>query len=304
MKQTSFLSNGVYTAVLTPIKNDSSVDFDLLIAHCNWLLKNGCTGIALLGTTGEANSFSFNERIEILEKVIAGGIPPKKLMVGTGCCSLPESIELTKHATEAGVGGVLVLPPFFYKQVADSGVFSYFNNLIKGVENEDLRIYLYHFPKMSGLPFSITLLQQLIDKFPQNIVGIKDSSGDFENMKKMVEAFPDFQVFAGTEKYLLDILEIGGAGCISATANATIQLVHKVFQSFSNNENAKAAQEYLTKVRVSFEGLPFSGALKSYMADLNDENRWLGIRPPNELISNQDLSNLNSKLAALDFHIV
>ena len=152
------LANGVYTANLTPLKEDYSVDFELLVEHCQFLLDNGSTGLAVLGTTGEANSFSLAERKEILEQTIKGGIPSDKIMVGTGCCSLPETIELTSHAVSLGFGGILMLPPFYYKSVEDSGILTYFDEVISAVGQNGLRIYLYHFPKMSGISVSYTHL--------------------------------------------------------------------------------------------------------------------------------------------------
>ena len=216
------MANGVYTATLTPLKSNNKVDYDLLVQHCKWLIKQGSTGIALLGTTGEATSFSLNERKRILKETIARGIPPKKIMIGTGCSSLADTISLTKHAVDQKVGGILLLPPFYYKQVSQEGLFQYVDSLIQEVNEAKLRIYLYHIPQMSGLPFSIPVIQRLKEKYPKIIVGVKDSSGDFSNMKAMVEQIPNFQVFAGTEKYLLDTLKAGGAGRISATANVTI----------------------------------------------------------------------------------
>lgn len=298
------LSNGVYTANLTPLNKDLTINYKLLVKHCKWLLKNGSTGLALLGTTGEANSFSIKERKQIVEKTIAGGIPAKKLMVGTGCCSLPETVSLTKHAIKHGAAGVLVLPPFYYKQVTQQGIFNYFDALIQKVNDKRLRIYLYHIPKMSGLAFSLPLIQQLHTKYPKTIVGIKDSNGDFSNMKAMVKQFPDFQVFAGTEKYLLDILKIGGAGCISATCNVTSPFAGEVFKIWKAKKSAKKQNEYLVKVRTSFEGFPFSGALKTYMAEISNNPKWLPVRPPNEPLSMEDKEKLEDRLAQLKFKIV
>lgn len=301
MKNHSSLPNGVYSATLTPVTENLEIDHELLSTHCQDLLDKGSQGIALLGTTGEANSFSLSERKAIMESVVKNGIPAAQLMVGTGCCALPESVELSKHALAHGAGGLLILPPFYYKQVDDSGLLSYFEHFIRQVNNDAMRIYLYHFPKMSGLGFSIPLIKQLIKEFPENIVGIKDSSGDINNMKQMVEELPNFQVFPGTEKYLLEMLKFGGAGCISATANATISLAANVFQAWSRGEEADDLQAYLIKVRTSFEGLPFSGALKTYLADLKNDKRWLNVRPPNEKLDLHRLNELKAKLMALDF---
>lgn len=301
MLSTATFPKGVYTAALTPLNKDQSINYDLLVAHCQHLLDEGSQGIALLGTTGEANSFSLEERRSILEKTLAGGIPPEKLMVGTGCCSLPETINLTRQALQHQVKGVLVLPPFYYKQVTQNGLLNYFESFIEQVNDDRLRIYLYHIPKMSGLPFSIPLIKQLKSKYPAIIAGIKDSNGDFENMKAMVEQIPDFQVFAGTERYLLDVLKIGGAGCISATANVTIPLAAQVFKTWKSNQPTEALQDHLVKVRTAFEGLPFTGALKSYLANTTDDYRWTGVRPPNEPLNSEALDQLKERLQVLGF---
>ncbi|MDH3494834.1 MAG: dihydrodipicolinate synthase family protein, partial [Acidobacteriota bacterium] len=151
MKFNTTLPNGVFTACLTPLKKDLSVDFDALTAHCKWLLSKGGDGILLLGTTGEANSFTVEERLEIMDKVIEAGIPGNRLLMGTGCCAYPDTARLTKHAVERGAGGILMLPPFYYKQVDDAGLARYFDLVINAVNDERLRIYLYHFPQMSAI---------------------------------------------------------------------------------------------------------------------------------------------------------
>jgi len=275
----SKLPNGVYTANLTPLKPNGKIDFQLLVAHCKWLLKNGSTGLALLGTTGEATSFSLNERKRILKETIAGGIPAKKIMVGTGCCSLPETVALTKHALSLGVGSILLLPPYYYKQVTQEGIFQYVDSLIQQVQHPSLRIYLYHFPKMSGLAFSIPLIQQLKEKHPKTIV----------------------QVFAGTEKYLLDIIKIGGAGCISATANVTCPMAGEVYKLWKKKKPAKKKNNYMVKVRTSFEGFPFSGALKTYMSHVTDNPKWQTVRLPNEPLSDKAFKKLLGRLDKLKF---
>jgi len=290
------LSNGVYTANLTPLKADYSIDFELLVEHCQYLLDHGSTGLAILGTTGEANSFSLKERKEILERTIQGGIPASKLMVGTGCCSLPETIELTQHAINLGVGGILMLPPFYYKSVDDSGLIKYLDEVIARVGSDDLRIYLYHFPKMSGISFSVDIVRKLKEKYPQVIVGMKDSTGDLENTKKYIDAFPDMQIFPGTEALLLDGLQAGGAGCISATCNVFSPFAGRVYEKHVAGENVEELQKQLTEKRMVFQGLPFSGALKSYLARVNDDHRWKTVRPPNEEMSQDLIDTLIEKL--------
>jgi 4-hydroxy-tetrahydrodipicolinate synthase len=295
------LPKGVFTAILTPLNDDFSVDYDLLLEHSQFLIQNGTNGITLLGTTGEANSFSIPERKEILIKVITGGVDPSMLMVGTGCCAVPDTVELTRHAVDQGVGAVLMLPPFYYKQVTEDGVVQYFRQVIERVNHPDLRVILYHFPKMSGLGFSVPLIRRLVQLYPGIIIGIKDSTGSLSNMKTIHEEVPHFRVYAGTEKLLKEILEMGGGGCISATANVTIKHIAKLIKLWQSNSDLTAQDQVVKDVRSSFDGLPFTGALKAFMADATGNNNWAYIRPPNQIISKQELSILKKKLSQANF---
>jgi len=274
-----FLS-GVITASLTPLSNDLNINHDKLFQHCNWLMNNGNNGVLLMGTTGEANSFSVDERIELLEELIDRGFPAKKLMVGTGCCNLPETVKLSKHAQSIGVGGVLLLPPFYYKNVSDKGLKQYFDLVINEVADNSVRFYLYHFPKMSMIPFSLKLLEDLISDYPENIIGIKDSGGDFENMKLMIDNFPGFHVFAGTERYLNDILNYGGAGSISASTNLTCNLAGNIYKSWQE-KNVDELQNELNGLRGRIEKFPMISIIKQVWFLKSGEKEWLNMRPPN-----------------------
>lgn len=273
------LSNGVFTASLTPLKKNLSIDFRKLIAHGAKLLEGGCNGLVLMGTTGEANSFDLFERKQILEETLKSGVDPNKILVGTGCCSLSETISLTNHALENGVNHVLVLPPFYYRGVDDEGLFHYFKVLINQINNPALRIYLYHFPKMTGLPFSHDLIMRLLNSFPGVIAGIKDSSGDWNNMSIMCDQFSNFRVFSGTEIYLVDLLKKGGAGTISATVNIFYKLAAEVYKN-SDNTNGEVLQQRLTELRRSTEKYPTIPMLKLLMSQLENNDSWLNIRPP------------------------
>ena len=276
------LPKGVITAALTPLNADLSVNHGALINHLNWLLNNGSDAICFLGTTGEANSFSVSERKETLTKVISGGIAPEKLMVGTGCCSYPDTVELTRHAVSCGVGGILMLPPFYYKNLTDEGVLNYFDLIIRKINHPDLRIYLYHFPKMTSVPFTPSLIQKLVAAHPEVIIGMKDSSGDFENMKQICAAIPGFQLYAGTEKYLLDTLRIGGMGSISATANLTVGKMAEVYADWQT-DLADSLQDELTRMRMSLEVTSFVSGLKYLLSKWRNDESWLNVRPPNTM---------------------
>ena len=282
MEFESNLPRGLFTASLTPMNDDLSVNYNTLIEHIKWLLNNGSNGICLLGTTGEANSFSIEERMDVLDDVIEADIEPHRLLVGTGTCVISDTIILTQHAVSKGVGGVLMLPPFYYKDLSDQGVLDYFKLVIEGVDDPNLKIYLYNFPKMTGVPFTLELVKKLIEAFPGVIVGMKDSSGNWQAMQAVCDEIPGFQLFTGTEKYLLDTLRAGGAGCISATFNASIKYAEKVYSNW-HEPDADNLQAKLNDIRKKFEVDSFISSLKFLFAKWFDKPDWLNVRPPNRL---------------------
>lgn len=301
MKNQNSLPGGVFAASLTPMKDDLSIDHSMLAAHCRWLLENGCNGVIILGTTGEANSLSVSERIELLDTLVDSGVPAYRLLVGTGCCAIPDTEMLTKHALSRGVGGVLILPPFYYKRITDDGLVAVFDRVIQQVGDSRLKIYLYHFPQMSGVPFSHPLIERLVSAYPNVVVGIKDSSGDWDNMKTLCKALPDFRVFAGTEKFLLDILEAGGAGCISATANVTCPLAVEIYKRWQT-EDIRQLQDHLTTVRKVFEAYAFVPALKGMMAEWTRQPEWLNMRPPHIPLTEKETAAIETALNKLQFN--
>lgn len=294
----TLLPKGVYVAALTPMHDDLTVDTSLLTYHCQQLLEAGAQGLALMGTTGEANSLSLTERKTLLEEILEKGVDPGKIMLGTGCCAYPDTIDLTRHAVRHGIKSILLLPPFYYKQVDDAGLFDYFKKVIHETGAGDLEIYLYHFPKMTGLHLSLSLLDRLISEFPRNVVGMKDSGGDLQHMQDIATHFPGFKLFAGTEKYLLDVLRMGGAGCISATANVTITQCMDVFDHWLE-PSADERQEALTAQRMVFEGLPFIGILKAYLAIQKKTPQWSNVRPPNSLVKGDEVDKVIKKMKEL-----
>ncbi len=273
------LPDGVFAASLTPLNNDLSVNFIMLVNHCRWLLANGCDGIVVMGTTGEANSFSVKERKEILDALAVGGIPAHRLLVGTGCSNISDTVELTNHALSHKAGGVLMLPPFYYKNLNDDGLYAFFDGIIQQINDDDLKVYLYHIPQISGVPFSFSLIKKFIADFPETIVGIKDSSGDWQNMKSLCENFPGFKVYAGSEKFLLEILQKGGAGCISATTNISCRLAAEIFKDPAGSE-IKNTKHKVNALRSIIEKYPMIAALKQIMSEISAQEEWLNIRPP------------------------
>lgn len=292
---------GVFAAALTPLKADLTPDDQKLVGHGRWLLANGCDGLAILGTTGEANSFCLKERIRIIETMVEAGIPGSVLMPGTGCCSITDAVTLTQVAVRAGAGGVLMLPPFYYKNVSDQGLCDFFSNVIQQVGDARLKIYLYHFPQMSATPVSMNLIEMLVKKYPDTVVGMKDSSGDFENMKAAAKNFPGFAVFPGADDLLLPMLKEGGAGCITACANVASKQAGEVWRAFHAKKDATAAHQELVAVRKAYQKHPLSAALKATMADITGDDTWLTVRPPLVTLDKAKQKQLFDELKEIGF---
>jgi 4-hydroxy-tetrahydrodipicolinate synthase len=265
---------GVYAAALTPLRADLEIDRRAYADHCRRLLDEGCDGLAIFGTTGEANSFSVGERVAAWEALVADGVPADTLLPGTGACALTDAVTLTREALAAGAPGVLALPPFYYKGVSDDGLFAFFAELIERVGDDRLRLFLYHIPPQTILGFSFALIARLLDAYPTVIAGTKDSSGDAERIEAVCREFPQLRVFAGTEALLLDTLHWGGAGCISATVNVTAPLSAEVFRTRSQE-----AQARLTARREYLERFPVVPALKAIMRHRTGADAW-HVRPP------------------------
>jgi 4-hydroxy-tetrahydrodipicolinate synthase len=271
---------GVNAAVLTPMNADFSVDLDRMAAHCKWLLANGCNGLGVLGTTGEANSLGISERIEVLEGLVGRGVPAAKMMPGTGTTAISDTVLLTKHAEGLGCPGALLLPPFYYKNPSEDGLLAYFNEVIQRVGGS-INIYLYNFPQQSAVPFSVGFLERLLKANPGKVKGIKDSSGNYENGLSYVEAFArdGFEVYAGDDSLLKPLLEKGSAGCITAASNVNCSVGAVVY---ANHDNAKgaAAHEVLSATRKAVISVPLISGLKALVARNTGDPRWLTIRPP------------------------
>jgi 4-hydroxy-tetrahydrodipicolinate synthase len=232
---------GVFCAAATPVNADLSPDLGLFSEHCARLLDEGCDGIALLGSTGEANSFTLAERRAILEAALNAGIPAGRLMPGTGLCALADTIELTRHALSAGVTKVVMLPPFYYKGVSDEGLYAAYSQIIEALGSDALKIVLYHIPQLSGISISHELIARLRQAFPDTVAGIKDSAGDFANMQAMTARFAGFSVFCGADPLLLPLMRQGGAGSITATSNLVARALATVFRGAARPEAEVAA---------------------------------------------------------------
>jgi 4-hydroxy-tetrahydrodipicolinate synthase len=281
---------GVAAPVVTPFNKDYSPDAVRFVRHCRWLLKSGCAGLAVFGTNSEANSMSVPEKRRLLEELVNGGVPAAALMPGTGHCALSDSIEMTRAAVELGCAGVLMLPPFYYKGVSDEGLYRNFAEVIERVGDERLALYLYHIPPVSQVPITLSLIERLLSKYPGIVAGAKDSSGDWSNTKAMLDNFAKagFDVFAGSEVFLLDNMRHGGKGCITATGNINPGAIANVYKNWRSGE-ADKLQAGITATRKIVQKQPMIPALKSAVAHFGNDPQWKTCRPPlTELTGSQE----------------
>ena len=294
--------SGVLAPAITPFRQDLSVDPERFARHAKWLLSHGCSGLAAFGTNSEANSLSADERVQLLSALVESGVSAAKLMPGTGCCALTDSVRLTAHAVKLGCAGVLMLPPFYYKGVPDDGLFRNFAEIIERVGDARLRVYLYHIPPVAQVPISISLIERLVKHYPGTVIGIKDSSGDWNNTQAVLSAFKggDFDVFAGSETFLLQNIRAGGVGCISATANVNPGPIHQVFEKW-NTPEADALQAGITATRAAIQKYPMIGALKAIVAHYGDDPAWVTVRPPLVDLAADKIPSLIADLDALGF---
>jgi 4-hydroxy-tetrahydrodipicolinate synthase len=289
--------HGVLAPVLTPFNKYYEPDTNSFINHCRWLIENKA-GLAIFGTNSEAASLSVAERLNLTDAILEAGIPANKLMPGTGACSITDAITLTSHAVRNGAAGVLMLPPFYYKSVSDQGLYNYYSEIIEKVANDKLRIYLYHIPQVSGVPITLNLIEMLRKKYPNIVVGIKDSSGDWNNTQAIINGFSKdgFDVFPGSETFLLKALKIGGVGCISATANMNPSGINAIFEGW-NQVHADALQADADVIRGIFQAHSMIPAMKRYVAEVTGNPEWRVVRPPltqiDEEVAKKLLTDLN-----------
>lgn len=292
--------SGVLTPVVTPFSADFSPKPKEFLAQCRWMLSQN-VNLAVFGTNSEANSMSVDEKIDLLDQLVEGGIDARAMMPGTGCCAITDSVRLTKHAVGLGARGVLMLPPFYYKGVSDDGLYRNFAEIIERVGSSALQVYLYHIPPVAQVGISHDLIERLIKAYPDTIAGIKDSSGDWENTKGMLDRqWDDFRVFVGSETFLLQNMRHGGAGCISATANVNPAAIHNLYASWQSEE-ADMLQQDLDAIRKIFQSYPMIPALKAAVAHWSGESAWRNVRPPLSGLSEQQRSELLSELEAAGF---
>lgn len=295
--------SGVFCASATPVLEDGSPDHATFAAHCKALIEEGCDGVALLGTTGEANSFSIAQRQQLLENVIASGIDPQRLLPGTSQTNVPDSITLVKHAVEAGVKACVVLPPFYYKGVSDEGLFRFYAELVEGVGSNDLRVILYHIPPIAQIGISLELTARLRETFPGIIVGVKDSSGKIESMQAFASAFQDFSVLAGADPFMLPLLRSGGAGCITSSSNLIGKHLRVVFDNWfddAQSDKVDAAQARINAWRDLSNAYVQLPTIKAMLAKRRNHAGWTRVRPPLVDLTPAELDTVWAKMAELE----
>jgi len=312
----------VLAPVVTPFKDDFSPDRKRFIAHCKWLLSQNC-GLAVFGTNSEANSLSLEERLNLLDELVADGVDPSRMMPGTGCCSIMETVKLTKQAVGNGCAGVLMLPPFYYKDVSEEGLYRYFSEVVQRVGDARLKIYLYHIPPVAVVGITTGLVERLLAAYPNVIAGMKDSSGDWNNTKTFLDAFAvragravstadaarTFDVFVGSESFLLANMRNGGVGTISGTVNVNPAAIHELYQnalgtSASTPAELEALQTRLNVVREVFSSRKFPSmiaALKQAIAIYRNDPEWRTVRPPLVELTPDHAKTLAAELKAIGF---
>lgn len=290
------LLEGLWCATLSPLDGHGGLDTARLAAHARRLFSAGVDGIAPFGTTGEGQSFSVRERRAGLDALLAAGIAPRRILAATGCAAVPEAIELTRHAVSAGCAGALVLPPFFFKDVSDEGIYAAYARLIDGVADDRLRLYLYHIPQVSGVGISVAMLSRLAAAYPAIVAGVKDSSGDLDNSRGLVSALPRLAIFVGHEPHLPALRKLGGAGTVCGVANLYPRLMRRLYDR-SLEPDAGDDLALIERFLGAVMPFPIFGALKSLQAELSGDPGWLALRAPLMPLSSGDAAALHRAVA-------
>ena len=281
--------SGVIAAISTPIRDDGAPDLERATKLARFLLDNGCDGLNVLGTTGEATSFSLDERKSVMTAYKNAGLPMDRLMVGTGAAAVSDAVALTRHAADLGFAGALVLPPFYYKGVPDDGLVAYIDAIVQATASKPVPLYLYHFPVQSGLPWHIDLIRRLLKTFSGKIVGLKDSSGDMAYARAAAAIDPNFAVFPSTEAALLEARSGAFAGCISATANLNADLCARAWHS-----GDAVALDAAVTIRKLFDGKPLVSGVKSLLSHIHGDAALARVKPPLAPLTAADHAAVNA----------
>jgi 4-hydroxy-tetrahydrodipicolinate synthase len=292
------LPRGVLAALVTPLSDALEPDLEMLVAHGRWLLDHGCSGLVALATAGEANSLSQRQRLQVIEAVGRSGLPMSDMIVGGGSCALDEAVTLTRSIVTAGIPGVLLLPPFYYRDAAENGLFRFYAALIERVADPRLRVVLHHRPRSSGAAITDALVVRLRERFGAVIAGIQNGAGDWPTTAALLRNFPDLAIYSGTERFLLATLRAGGQGCISATLNVTAPLAGAIYEEWQSGE-ADGLQHALTTLRQVFDHFPTPQAQKEMLARMTGWARWRNVLPPLLPLSTAEGDDLAERLDEL-----
>ena len=289
---------GVYAAPLMPMRPDLSPDIGKYIDHCADLLAAGCHGLMPLGSTGAAHSFTVDERFEMMDAVAASEMPTEKMLIGASALAFPDTIRLARHAVSIGAGGVCVQPPFYYKPAEDEGLIDFFSRVIDGVGDDRLRLYVYDWESALGIHHSLDFFHRLFDAYPEQAVGIKDSSGDAEMLEERCRAFPDKEVFSGTDGMTLTCLRAGGNGVMSGASNIMPEITTAIYAGYEG-EAGEAAQSRLAEIRTAMGVYPWFSALKAAKAWLSGDPDWCYARPPIRRLTAEEERSLHANLTTM-----
>ena len=294
---------GIYAAAISPFHKNGALDAQKLVAYCRFLVtEGGCDGIAPTGTTGEGNSIAMTDRLTLPEAFAAGGLDADQVIFGTGCCAVDDAAALSRAALDAGYPNVLVLPPFYYKNPSDDGLYAYYARLIDAVGDTRLRVYLYHFPQMSMTPLSVDLVVRLKNAFGAVIAGLKDSSGDFEQSRAFAEATggvdADFDVYPSSEAMVFDGEAAGCAGIISGSTNAFARTVQAALTSTGAERDRDF--DVVKRSRAIAGAFPIIPAMKQIQAWRSGDESWLTMAPPLLPLTAEQCTALRADLDALE----
>lgn len=270
---------GLWPPVSTPFDDHGRVDEARLVHHARTLLQEGAHGLAILGTTSEANSLTLDERRQVVDCLVNAGIPAAKLLPGTGACAVDDAVALSRHAARLGCAAILLLPPFYYKAISDDGLFAFVATLIERLGDDALPILLYHIPPIAHVGWSLELIGRLRENFPETVAGLKDSSGDWETTRSIITSFPGFKVFPGNEMTLKNALSLGAAGCISATANVNAAGLRALIDGWDGADGVNL-QAQASATRTAVQKAPLIQSVKTILAERYDDATWLNVRPP------------------------
>lgn len=294
----SIEQRGIYAAPLMPMRDDLSADLEKYIAHCKSLLDAGCQGLMPIGSTGEAHSFTVDERFEMMDALADSGLPMAKMLIGTSALAFPDAIRLVKHAVGLGAGGVCVQPPFYYKPVETVGLLDFFSRVIDGVNDTRLRLYVYDWESNLNVHHSQEFFTKLFEAYPQNAVGIKDSSGVADMLEARCQAFPDKEVFTGTDSMTLTCLRAGGSGVMSGISNIVPEVTTALYAGFKGDQG-DAMQARVGEIRGAMGELPWFSALRATMAWLSGDSGWCNARPAIRRLTADEERAMRESLTAI-----